>query len=314
MKNVLLMTAILIGIGGCTNFPLSNNAQNNCLKPATQIANPKIVIPTQPSRQDFRLAYGNNPALQKAYQQYIHTGKAPNIVTSGFEQFAYGASQPVIAASPLELTVISLQSGENITNVSSGDPLRWSYSLAYSGQGKDKQPHVMVKPSQSGISTDLVITTDKRMYTLKIVSGDSTKYVKDVRFWYPDDIQAYWDRYNAQSDQNDRQSETISDMTNINLNKVNFDYSISANLFSAPSWKPTRVFDDGIHTYIQFPETISNQDMPALFIQNGNSQELVNYRSKPPYFVVDKIFKKAVLIMGVGSSQTKVSISNNHFA
>jgi P-type conjugative transfer protein TrbG len=316
MKRVVyfsLLNTLFFSLTGCANLEPQTASPKEVYKSATQVVNPKVMMPTQPNQQDFQLAYGNNPALAKAYAQYIKTGKAPNITTDGFQQFAYGASQPVIAASPIELTVISLEAGENITNVSSGDPLRWSYSMATSGQGKNKQAHVMVKPSQADISTDLVITTDKRMYTLKLVSGDNTKYVKDVRFWYPDEIQDYWNNYNQNQQPGNVSSVNISGATSLDLKKVNFDYSISAPFFSSPSWKPTRVFDDGTHTYIQFPDTLSNQELPALFIANGNNQELVNYRYKKPYFVVDKIFDKAVLLMGVGQNQSKITLTNNHY-
>jgi type IV secretory pathway VirB9-like protein len=102
----------------------------------------------------------------------------------------------------------------------------------------------------------------------------------------------------------------------VNLNNLNFNYSIASDGFfrSFPSWKPTRVFDDGSHTYIQFSASMSNKDMPVLFVLNGSNQELVNYRSKAPYFVVDKIFKQAVLVMGVGRSQRKVFITNNCYS
>ncbi len=205
-----------------------------------------------------------------------------------------------------------MEKGENITNVSSGDPTRWSYSMAYSGQGKDRQAHVMVKPSQSNISTDMVITTDKRMYTLKLVSSTG-KYLKDVRFWYPDEIQAYWDNYNAKQNDTVDQPDTIANMPNMSVDKMNFSYSISTKLFSSPAWKPVRAFDDGTHTYIQFPEGISSKNMPALFVINGDKQALVNYRYKQPYFVVDKIFDQAVLLEGVGSQQTRVVITNNRY-
>jgi type IV secretion system protein VirB9 len=74
---------------------------------------------------------------------------------------------------------------------------------------------------------------------------------------------------------------------------------------------PQRVFDDGAHTYIQFPLTVAANDLPVLFVQNGNAQEMVNYRVKSPYFVVDKVFAQAVLISGVGKQQQRVAIVNS---
>ncbi len=287
------------------------------LQPANRVVTEPVVIQPPDLKMQYQLTYGNNPALQRAYQKYLKTGNAPNIVTDGFEQFAYGTgSQPVIAASPFELTVISLEPGESVTNVSSGDPTRWSYSLAYSGQGSNRQAHIMVKPSQPGISTDLVITTDKRFYTLKIMAVDDGKYVRDVRFWYPEEMQDFWNKYNAEQSQALTQNSTVSDLPNLNVNNLNFNYSIATNgIFAlSPPWKPTRVFDDGTHTYIQFPKTVTSGDLPALFVVTGNDQELVNYRTKPPYFVVDKLFKQAVLVTGVGNNQIKVIITNHSYS
>jgi len=295
----VLVLALLLA--GCASHP------QGTLQPVTRIVEKPVIIRPPDLKMDFSLAYGNNPGLKKAYQQYLKTGKAPNIITDGFEQFAYGTgSQPVIAACPFELTVISLEPGESVTNVSSGDPIRWSYSMAYSGQTKMRQAHIMVKPSQANVSTDLVITTDRRLYTLKLVSNNG-KYVRDVRFWYPEEIQEYWNNYNAKETQRISGSEKVIE-PDVNISTLNFNYAVSHSGWYAPSWLPARVFDDGAHTYIQFPVSISSRDMPALFIINGGRQELVNYRSKPPYFVVDKIFQKAMLISG-----QCVTITNNRY-
>jgi type IV secretion system protein VirB9 len=307
----LLFSMCLITLTGCA--PQQSPEQ---FQPTTQIVEKPVMVRPPDIKMQYQFSYDNNPALKKAYQQYLNTGKAPDITTDGFKQFAYGVGrQPIITASPLELTVVSLEPGEKVTNVSSGDPLRWSYSLAYSGQDKMRQAHVMVKPSQQDISTDLVITTDKRMYTLKMTTDKGGSYVRDVRFWYPEEMQDYWNNYNVEQTQklNQEQSTTIAEVPNINLNNMNFAYKFDHSGWSTPDWQPVRVFDDGTHTYLQFSSSVSSRDLPALFILNGKSQELVNYRSKPPYFVVDKIFKKAVLVSGVGSSQTTVTITNYRY-
>jgi len=299
-------TVLVLGLTGCAE-------QTPQFNPTTQqVVERPVVIQAPDIKMNYRFSYDNNPALKKAYQTYMRTGKAPDITTDGFKQFAYGTgNQPIIAASPLELTVISLEPGEKVTNVSSGDPLRWSYSLAYSGQDKNRQAHVMVKPAQADISTDIVITTDKRMYTLKMTTDKDGKYVRDVRFWYPQDMQEFWNKNNEEQVQklSDTQG-TIAEVPNINLNNLNFNYRLAHSGWSTPYWQPVRVFDDGIHSYIQFSPAVNARDLPALFVLNGDKQELVNYRSKPPYFVVDKLFSKAVLVTGVGSQQMTVTITS----
>lgn len=272
-----------------------------------EIVEKPIYVKPPITKMRYQLQAGNNPALVKAYEKYVATGKADNIVTDGFMQFAYNiGQQPVIAASPLQITEISLQPGETMTNTTSGDPQRWSYSVAYSGKAETKQAHILVKPSQPDLSTNFVITTDKRAYNLKIVSTHDGKYVKNVRFWYPDEIQAYWDKFNAEQGQ---QTETVATLPNLDVSHLNFDYCVTANWRSSRI-KPTHIFDDGTHTYIQFPSYLNAGDMPALFIQSNSGQEIVNYRSKPPYFVVDKIFHQATLVLGVGKNSMRVTLLN----
>jgi type IV secretion system protein TrbG len=303
MRYLFIMLSLL-ALTGCTSRSLSQ------FQPTTQVVDKPVLVQPPDLAIKYQLNFANNPALKKAYQQYLRTGKAPNIITEGFEQFAYGTGiQPVIAASTFELTVISLEVGENIANVSSGDPLRWSYSIAYSGVNQARQAHVMVKPTQENISTDLVITTDQRLYTLKLVSTVDGKYARNISFWYPQEMQAYWRDYNAKQKQKITQETTVANLSNLNINQLNFAYRLSHSGWRAPVWMPVRVFDDGVHTYIQFSPIISSRDIPALFIQKGNEQELVNYRFKPPYFIVDKIFERAVLIMGTGSRQARVTIN-----
>lgn len=312
IKNFALLSMMVISVGavltGCASDASSGSYQS-----ATQLID-KPIGRAPDVRMHYQLTYGNNPALKRAYAEYLKTGKAPNVITEGFVQFAYGTGvQPVIAGSPLELTVISLEPGEKVTNISSGDQLRWSYSLAYSGQGDLRQAHVMIKPAQAGISTDLVIATDKRMYTLKITTVNNGKYVRDVRFWYPEEVAAYWNKYNESAQDADHGGQTIAEVPNVSLNNLNFNYRLYKNAWHAPSWTPTRVFDDGTHTFIQFPAIVSSRDMPVLFVLNGKSKDLVNYRVKGTYFVVDKIFQQAMIVSGTGSSQSSITISNGSY-
>lgn len=311
LKRTLISIGLLGSLAGCASMQPQDNVQ---FQPANQIVEKPVIIKPPVTEMHYQLTNTPDPALKKAYEQYLKTGKAYNIVTDGFEQFAYGVgSQPVINATPFEQTVISLEPGENVTNVTSGDPTRWSYALAYSGHGNERQAHIMIKPSQYELSTNLIITTDKRLYTLAMVSTKDGKYIRDVRFWYPEEQQAFWDNYTKSQAEQLTNGSTVATLPDISVNDLNMDYAIKPIgwFVSSPSWMPLRAFDDKTHTYIEFPRSMANRDMPALFIVNqSGQQELVNYRSKPPYFIVDKLFKQAVLVMGVGSHQTKVSIIN----
>jgi type IV secretion system protein VirB9 len=309
IKQIKKMSYLVVMIGliaGCTT-----TTPPIWLSGTQIVTEPHIIqVPTTPTNDQF--LYGDNPLLQRAFNRYVQTGVAPNIITNGFMQMAYNAGQqPIIATTPLQETVISLEPGEKFTNISSGDPNRWSYAVAISGVGANQQQHVLVKPALFDISTNLVITTDRRWYNLRLVSLSHGNITRQVSFWYP----AEWVNTANQATLQSTDTPVIASSPVVNLNQLNFAYRMNCGGFfhPCPVWRPVRIFDDGIHTYIQFPLSMQNQDMPALFVLTGNQQDIVNYRSKAPYIVVDKIFKQAVLIMGVGQQQTKVTIINKGY-
>jgi len=80
------------------------------------------------------------------------------------------------------------------------------------------------------------------------------------------------------------------------VEQIRFRYAISGD---APSWKPLRAFDDGQRVYIQFPGGIAQGELPPLFVigPQGDGQ-LVNYRFRSPYYVVDRLFGAAELRLG----------------
>ena len=91
----------------------------------------------------------------------------------------------------------------------------------------------------------------------------------------------------------------------LTLDSLNFDYRLSGD---RPDWKPVRVFDDGRQVFIQMPKTIETTDMPPLFVLgDGGDAELVNYRIRSNYYVVDRLFQAAELRLGT-KRQTVVKI------
>jgi type IV secretion system protein VirB9 len=82
----------------------------------------------------------------------------------------------------------------------------------------------------------------------------------------------------------------------LRLEQLRFRYAISG---SNPPWKPLRAFDDGRKVYIQFPAGIAQGELPPLFVigSEGDGQ-LVNYRFRSPYYIVDRLFGAAELRLG----------------
>ena len=185
------------------------------------------------------------------------------------------------------VTVVSLQPGEALVTVAAGDTVRWIVGDTSSGAGADLRVNVMVKPIRSGLKTNLVITTDRRTYLLELTSTDKT-WMASVSWEYPkDQLLAL-----------QRQAQAAPVESGLSLEKIRFRYGISGN---KPSWKPLRAFDDGEKVYIQFPAGIAQGELPPLFVIGAQGDgQLVNYRFRSPYLIVDRLFGAAELRLGGG--------------
>jgi len=156
-----------------------------------------------------------------------------------------------------------------------------------------------------GLETSLIVTTNRRTYHFRLKSH-KTQYMPKVSFIYPDAVQA---RFLALKERQTEEKEklTIPEPRNC-LGTPDSPYRISG---SAP-WKPVRVYNDGVKTIIQMPPKMKQTEAPSLLVLNGDEEVMVNYRLQGDRFIVDQLFDKAILIAGVGSKQTKITITRGN--
>lgn len=233
----------------------------------------------------------------------------PGLAQNGSIQYVFGSSQPSIVTAIYQVTDIALQPGETLHNINIGDKVRWSLEPTISGSGTNKQVHVIVKPLDTNLDTTLILSTDRRVYHLRLKST-SKKFVSSVSFVYPEDVNAQLQRMNAEKQQYLDRNQLPDGSGSID--SLNFEYDISGS----PSWKPVRVYDNGQQTTIQMPKKMTTGSAPALLVvkKSGGifSKEetaIVNYRVIDNKYIVDGIFDKVILVSGVGSSQERVTIS-----
>jgi type IV secretion system protein VirB9 len=207
--------------------------------------------------------------------------------------FSDGALFQVYTA-PLRLTAIELQPGEKIVGKpAAGDTIRWIMGVGRSGAGATEQQHLFVKPTRAGLSTTLVVTTDRRTYYLVLHSFEES-YMAAVRWRYPQDEIAQIEGAAARDEALAR--NTIA--TNVNLASIDLSYKVTVEK-GHPSWTPLQVFDDGRKTYIRFPSSMLNREAPVIFVLSStNDGQIVNFRVQNEYFVVDRLFDRAELRMG----------------
>ena len=208
-----------------------------------------------------------------------------------------------VYCAPQQVTDIALQPGEELTSVSAGDTIRWIVGDTVSGAIGGEQVHILVKPTKPNLSTNLVITTSKRTYYLELHSYKDT-YMAAVSWRYPREALGLRGVKKMTRRAKSKAAATIS-KPRLSIDSLNFRYEIKGD---HPHWRPLRAFDDGHKVFIQFPERLDQGEAPPLFVmgRKGKSQ-LVNYRVKGAYYIVDRLFKAAELRLGE-KTQTIVRI------
>jgi type IV secretion system protein TrbG len=210
--------------------------------------------------------------------------------------FSDGALYQVYAA-PGEVTDIALEAGEQLVGtgpVASGDTVRWVIGDTESGSGSSKRIHILLKPTQPDLTTNLVINTDRRTYHLELRSVSKT-YMASVSFAYPQD------QLIALRAQNSAAEEATPLASGVDVDALAFRYGIEGD---NPPWRPLRAFDDGKQVFIEFPSGIAQGEMPPLWVVGAQDEDqLVNYRVRGAYMIVDRLFAAAELRLGSDPQQ-----------
>jgi type IV secretion system protein VirB9 len=282
-------------------LPADGGAKDQGRGPPPQL-NPLSGPQVPLSRKERRgVAYG---------RQWTDNADMPARGEDGGVVFVFGATLPTVVCAPLYVCDLVLQAGEAVNDLNVGDSVRWQITPATQGTGDATITHVMIKPTDIGLTTNLVITTNHRAYTIKLVSR-AEDWMPRVAFAYPDDVRAAWRSYGEA--RGAREEAAAAAVKPDGAANFHFGYGISGD---NPSWRPVRVFASGAKTYIEFPREIGAGELPTLValgddggLFSAPSKQLVNYRFVHGRFEVDKVLMRAALISGVGGDQTEVRIT-----
>ena len=184
------------------------------------------------------------------------------------------------------VTDIELQPGEVLSNAPvAGDTVRWKIGIIKSGKAPREVTHVVLKPLDVDLETNLLLTTSKHVYHIHAVSGDW--YMPAVAWNYPQEEDA--ELALALSRQNSTERVGTSP------EELHFDYHIEDKDYD---WRPVRAFDDGQKTYLQMPQSLKVTEAPALFLIEDGKPMLVNYRVKGDYYIIDRLIEQLELRVG----------------
>jgi type IV secretion system protein VirB9 len=273
----LFLLAPALGLGACAGdgaraAPTTMTAAR--LVPAVRLAE---------ASQPFPLVAGGLPGADRADR--ADSGRARLPVSSGrpgsgVHSWREGLPYRLETA-PERVSDIMLEPGETLVSVAAGDTARWIIGETESGSGSGRRTHVLVKPSEAGLATNLIIATDRRVYHVEALSSGDMP-MASMSWTYPDDpLLAIG---------------TSGTSTVPGAREMNFGYSIQGD---NPSWRPLRAFDDGERVFIEFPPGLAQGEAPPLFVRPaGGGTGLVNYRIRGRYYIVDRLFSAAELRLG----------------
>jgi type IV secretion system protein TrbG len=225
---------------------------------------------------------------------------------------------PIVHATPDHVTEIVLDPTERITHAWVGDNLRWAIwpegnhlrlkacprgCNSANGSAAGTAAQVATVPVPTVYSTNLVVDTDKRTYHFELIAGPLSRATETLVMWYPEDI--------AQAEATRRAAMRKAAAQAIDPpDRLSCDYTITGP--NVP-WKPTQACSDSTHEYLLFSSSAPYEgDMPSLYVEQNNHQELVNFHAQTTsygtYYIVDRLYSEAALTEGVGNDRQIVQI------
>ena len=315
LSTIIAVSVSVLALAACASDGVPSIAYDDDFRPAARIPEPprpvRIVevpkplpLPGQLLRVPGAAASDTSPPTKRVDDANRSATQEPTrhgyINALQVYPFVEGALYRLYAA-PEQVSDIALQPGETLTAVSAGDTVRWVIGDTTSGSGSDKRVHVLVKPFAAGLDTNLIVTTDRRTYHLRLESTEKTAMAA-ISWTYPADGLVALRRQNAEAE------AAMPVTSGVNLEDLRFRYDLAGD---SPPWRPLRVFDDGAKVFIEFPRRIDQGEAPPLFVLGpAGDAQLVNYRMSKNYYVVDRLFAAAELRLGKEPQQV-VRIARN---
>ena len=206
----------------------------------------------------------------------------------GVQVFAWSPGRVYeVWTSPLRVTTLTLAEGEILIAKAAGDTVRWQVGEASSGDAATGRTHVLLKPLQRGLETNLVLTTDRRVYLIALKSGAPEAFNPAIA----------WDTPSAATAPDPIEPAPMPEVGPVRPEgPLNARYAIEGR---RTAWTPTAVFDDGRRTFIAFGRDLEAAEAPALFVIGPDGEgQYVNYRQSGGLFIADRLFDRAELRIG----------------
>ena len=166
-------------------------------------------------------------AAVAASQQWGTQTNTPAAGADGRVLYSYGAGMPTVVCAPLRVCIVEMEPGEKIVGEPHiGDAVRWNVAPAIYGEGPQATALIVLKPQAPGLDTNMLITTDRRAYYLRLISKPAD-YIARIAFAYPDDDQRRWQRHLVEQRATEKPTRAEVSPAIIAIEKMHFDYRIA---------------------------------------------------------------------------------------
>lgn len=180
------------------------------------------------------------------------------------QSIEYNADQVVrLQGAPGYQITVELGADEHIETISVGDSGAWQITANRRGD------HIFVKPVVGGVSTNMTVVTDVRVYAFDLapLPGPQPDMAYTVRFKFPG---------------TGAPTETAAATAERGRYRLSGDRAI----------RPSGIDDDGAKTYIEWPEKAS---LPAVYTVDAKGNEaLLNGNMRDGVYVIDSVVDKLV--------------------
>lgn len=264
-------------------------------------------------------AQTGDAATTAAARDYQRTGRARTLQSGAAVVLPYGHTQPVLTCAPLRACTVQLQENEQLRSAIPGDSERWIIEPA---PGPGNSSLVAIKPTECDLTTNLVLSTDRRVYHLTLdspkcrgaeASGNpDLPYVRHIRFYYPDDlVREFAQADSAQAVVVAEQVASVIPVSAVGADPTTMNFNYRWQRDRRFPWVPEQVFDDGVQTYIRLPASARHGVAPILFeLGDEGEMQILNYAMRGDYYVADRVLRRAVLVVGRNGAEDRLLIVN----
>jgi len=322
LKTIKILSALTltsIALSGCAGFNKDRNLNYSGLNyvPSNAVtaqdqhqAEQQARVQIKPHYNYFAAqGFAGSKDIKQAFEMYIKNKGGHNaatitgtgVVTQAFDPYV----RTLVSCSPNQSAKIMLEAGEKITGIQIDNEDQWSVTQMETGTGANQSTMVIIKPSILGPVTDLTIGTNKRTYSIGLVSQKG--YSPIVNFWYPLEIERnYQEQLEAAKHQKTAllQNTVSTSSAFDSLSQLNTNYQISVQGKQIVN-KPENIYSDGKQTIFNWPalNSLNPQEMPIIKAEVLGEKHEIKSKYDAPYLYVSGVYNNMVVsFMGMPKS------------